>query len=236
MENLLDALCRAFDQDSLDQMLRLRLDKDRVQLAGSGVLRTVVFKVILIAVREGWHADLIRAAVSYNPDNIDLLNFCRDHDELMVKADDPVPTVAIGPKAKKWAGPSKAFAEDRQRIYKEMWERVERLNVEGRLHEILEQEFSRRIAEINVFLLTSNVYIDDADRKLVNSYARAARAFHEAVRCSGEAAKLALGETADISEEVIQRASAIGETQAAALAFRASLLEKVRAVVSGRSD
>jgi hypothetical protein len=135
------------------------------------------------------------------------------------------------------AGLSKAFRKDRQKIYKEMWERVERLNVEGRIEEIPDNEFSRRIAEINAFLLTSNVYIDDADRILVGSYARAARAFHEAVRSSGdEGAKLALGDTDYIPAEVIQRVRAIAKAQKEALALRASLLDKVRAVVSGRSE
>jgi hypothetical protein len=120
---------------------------------------------------------------------------------------------------------------------KEMWERVERLNVEGRIEEISHEEFSRRIAEINAFLLTSNVYIDDPDRTLVNSYTRAARAFHEAVRSSGHAgAMLALGDTAEIPDEVLRQSRAIFETQKEALALRSSLLGKVRSVVSGQDE
>ena len=242
IESLRDAFCSAFDQDALDQMLRLRLDKDRTQLAGSGGLRMVVFKVIEVAVREGWHVELIRAAISYNPGNTELRRFCAEHPELLVNEENSMADVTLVPKeprreAKRLAEESMTFKEDRQTKYKEMWERVERLNVEGRLQEILAEEFSRRIAEINAFLLISNVYIDDADRKLVNSYARAARAFHEAVRSSGDAAaKLALGDTAEISDEVIRKANAIGEAQAVALAFRAALLDKVRAVVSGQSE
>jgi hypothetical protein len=118
-----------------------------------------------------------------------------------------------------------------------MWERVERLNVVGRIEEMPDEEFSRRIAEINAFLLTSSIYIDDGDRKLVNSYARAARAFHKAVRSSGDAgAKIALGDTGEIPDEVVQRLKVIADTQREALALRASLLDKVRAAVSGQSD
>ena len=241
IESLRDALCSAFDQDALDQMLRLRLDKDRAQLSAPGSLRTVVFNVIEVAVREGWYGELIRAAVSYNPGNLALRRFCEEHPELLANPGDSAAAAAPVPDAgrpgpKRRAGPSKAFREERQRAYKEMWERVERLSVDGRLQEISDEEFSRRIAEINAFLLTSNVYIDDADRTLVNSYARAARAFHAAVRSSGDAeANVALGDTAEIPDDVIQRARAIGDAQQEALTLRASLLNKVRDVVSRRS-
>jgi hypothetical protein len=83
-EALRDALCSAFTPETLDEMLRLRLDKNRVELAGSGNLRTIVFNVIEAAVREGWHAELIRAAISYNSGNTALRSFCEEHQELMV--------------------------------------------------------------------------------------------------------------------------------------------------------
>jgi hypothetical protein len=46
------------------------------------------------------------------------------------------------------------------------------VNVEGRIQEIQDEEFSRGITEINAFLLTSNFYLDDADRTLVKARAR----------------------------------------------------------------
>ena len=129
---------------------------------------------------------------------------------------------------------SKAFRADRQGAYKQLWERAEQLNVDGRIAEIPDEEFSRRVAEINAFMLTSNVYLDDSDRGLVNSYIRAARAFHEAVRSSDDAgAEVALGETQDIPQGALQRSQAISETQQKALELRASLLQKVRSVVAG---
>jgi tetratricopeptide (TPR) repeat protein len=78
IEALLDALCSAFNQDTLDEMLRLRLDKSRQELAGSGNFRTVVFNVIEAADRGGWSAELIRAAKSYNPGNPSLRSFGED--------------------------------------------------------------------------------------------------------------------------------------------------------------
>jgi hypothetical protein len=131
MESLRDALCSAFDQNALDQMRRLRLDKDRTHLVGSGSLSEVVFNVIEIAVREGWHAELIRTAISYNPGNLALRRFCEEHEELLVKGGDLAAGAPIAdaprPGPKMWTDRSKAFGEDRQRTYNEMWERVERL-------------------------------------------------------------------------------------------------------------
>src|SRR5262245_25632124 len=129
---------------------------------------------------------------------------------------------------------SRSFREDRQKAYKEMWERVERLNVEGRIEEISNEEVSRRIADLNAFMMTSNVYIDDSERALVNAYTHAVRACREAVRSSGPAAgEVALGRTTDIPPEVLQQSQAILETQKEALGLRDSLLTKVRSVVSG---
>src|SRR6476660_4949182 len=97
-----------------------------------------------------------------------------------------------------------------------------------------DKKFSKRIADVNAFMMTSNVHIDDADRKLVNSYIRAARAFHEAVRSSGHAAAMtALGDTAEIPQEVLQQSRAVYEAQKEALELRNSLLGKVRSIVSG---
>jgi pectin methylesterase-like acyl-CoA thioesterase len=82
MEELRDALCAAFDQESLDQMLRLRLGKDRAHLVGSGNLQAVVFKLINVAVREGWQSDLIRAALACNPGSPALQRFLEKHGDL----------------------------------------------------------------------------------------------------------------------------------------------------------
>jgi hypothetical protein len=82
VEALRDALCDAFDPDSFDQLLRLRLDIDRAHIAGPEGLRTIAFKVITAAIREGWHAELIRAACAYNPGSPALRRFCDEYPDL----------------------------------------------------------------------------------------------------------------------------------------------------------
>jgi class 3 adenylate cyclase len=79
MEALRDAFCSAFDLKTLDQMLRFRLNKDRAQLCGSGSTKKIIFELIVIAHREGWHQELIAAACEYMPNNPALKQFCHDH-------------------------------------------------------------------------------------------------------------------------------------------------------------
>ena len=82
MEELRAALCSAFDQDTLAEMVTFDLGKNLGELVSSGSLRSVTFKLILRAAREGWHRDLIRAACERVPGNPDLIRFCVSHPEL----------------------------------------------------------------------------------------------------------------------------------------------------------
>jgi len=133
----------------------------------------------------------------------------------------------------KRAAAAKGFHSGRQGAYQELWEKVERLNVDARIEQIPQMAYSKRIAEINAFMLTSNVYIDDSDRKLVNSYIQAAHRFHEVVRsCEIDGANINLGDTANIPNEVLQQSKALLESQKIALRLRETLLQKVRSVVS----
>jgi hypothetical protein len=128
---------------------------------------------------------------------------------------------------------SKLFHAGRQKAYHQLWEIVERLNVDARIDQIPQADYSRRIADINSFMLTTSVYIDDTDRNLVNSYIRAAHRFHEVVRsCEIDGADVDLGDTANIPQEVLQQSRALLESQTSALALRETLLQKVRSVVS----
>lgn len=96
IEALRAALCSAFNQDTLDEMLRLRLDKSRLELAGSGNLRTVVFNLIEAAVREGWSAQLIRAAISFNPGNPSLQRFTEEYPDTIAEGDVLVSATSTG--------------------------------------------------------------------------------------------------------------------------------------------
>ena len=127
---------------------------------------------------------------------------------------------------------SQGFYAARQQAYQQLWEQVEGLNVEARIEQIPQQDYNKRIAAINAFMLKSSLYIDDPDRQLVNSYIQAAHRFHEVVRSGEVDADLNLGDTAIIPEAVLQQCTALRESQKSALALRASLLKKIRSVLA----
>jgi hypothetical protein len=127
---------------------------------------------------------------------------------------------------------SKGFYAGRQTAYQQLWEQVERLNVEARIEQIPQEDYSKRIAEINAFMLKSSLFIDDPDRQLVNAYIQAAHRFHEVVRSGEIDAEINLGDTAIIPEAVLQQCAALRESQKSALALRATLLTKIRSVLA----
>jgi hypothetical protein len=127
---------------------------------------------------------------------------------------------------------SQGFYAGRQQAYQQLWEQVERLNVDARIEQIPQADYAKRIAEINAFMLKSSLYIDDPDRQLVNAYIQAAHRFHEVIRSGEVDAEINLGDTAIIPDAVLQQCAALRETQKAALALRETLLTKIRSVLA----
>ena len=72
LRTLRNALVDAFNATSFEQMLRFELNKKLENIAGSGPLNSVTFKVIDAAEMEGWTLDLVRAARIANPGNASL--------------------------------------------------------------------------------------------------------------------------------------------------------------------
>jgi effector-associated domain 1 (EAD1)-containing protein len=72
MRRLCDALCEAFNENSLTRLIRFHLDKDLARLVSPGDFNTVVFKLTDLASREGWLGDLIIAAGEERPSSLAL--------------------------------------------------------------------------------------------------------------------------------------------------------------------
>jgi hypothetical protein len=79
MERLRDAFCEAYDYVSFDQMMLMRLSRKLSDITSEAGFRDVAFRVITVAVREGWVTDLVTAARDYNPGNPVLRKFCEDN-------------------------------------------------------------------------------------------------------------------------------------------------------------
>src|SRR6266850_5900063 len=72
---LRDALCSAFNPQTLEEMLRFELDQRLDQLAPRGDIKEVAFWVIDKAEREGWLDRLVTAAAHSNPGNRELQKY-----------------------------------------------------------------------------------------------------------------------------------------------------------------
>jgi|GEM_PF-3921669 hypothetical protein len=55
--------------ESLEQMLRFKLDKNLRAIVGEGSLQKITFELIKTAIAQGWIKDLINAALKSNPRN-----------------------------------------------------------------------------------------------------------------------------------------------------------------------
>jgi hypothetical protein len=90
MEQLRDAMCAAFDQASLKQMVRFRLAKDLQHLVNaSRPMHELVFDLIDAADRQGWTDQLVTAAHQFVPGNDQLQAYCALHAPYALAATNP---------------------------------------------------------------------------------------------------------------------------------------------------
>ncbi|HSJ52981.1 MAG TPA: effector-associated domain EAD1-containing protein [Anaerolineae bacterium] len=76
-EALWHALCDAYTLNKLAQVLRFRLDKRLDRITAPGPFEDVVFELIGVAQREGWHLNLLRVARQSNPGHGGLMAVAR---------------------------------------------------------------------------------------------------------------------------------------------------------------
>lgn len=80
VEQAQKAICAAFDYNSLQQMLRLRLSLRLEDLVDRGKMLDVAFDLLEVAERSGWQKELIREAYKYNaaqsPTNVGHPDLC----------------------------------------------------------------------------------------------------------------------------------------------------------------
>jgi hypothetical protein len=127
------------------------------------------------------------------------------------------------------------YEKDRQGVYRDLWDRVEQFNIKARIELVEANELSAHLQSLNAFMLRSGIYLDDADRNLVNQYVEAAYNFQKVVRESGlDEAEVPLGKTQAIPYEIIQAHIVIGKAQNEALKLRSQVIEKVRRVLGGK--
>jgi hypothetical protein len=69
----------------------------------------------------------------------------------------------------------KPFIDERRQAYKELWSRLEAIDVRLRVARVGGDEFSHLVRELNSFILTNEIYFDSGIRARVKAYLDAAR-------------------------------------------------------------
>jgi Trypsin-like peptidase domain/Effector-associated domain 1 len=84
LEKVRDVITDTFDLDDLDQLLRFKFDVKRANIAKDDALDVVVFKVLQVAERQGWEAQLIAEVAAERPMRPDVQEVYRQYAEALV--------------------------------------------------------------------------------------------------------------------------------------------------------
>lgn len=79
LEKVRDVIVDTFDLDDLDQLLRFKFNIKRGAIAKDDALDTVVFKVLQIAEKQGWEAQLIAEVAAARPMRPDVQEVYREY-------------------------------------------------------------------------------------------------------------------------------------------------------------
>jgi hypothetical protein len=137
---------------------------------------------------------------------------------------------------------AKPYEDDRRAAYKELWTRVEALDVEmrgvsGRPSVFTDAEFGSRIRELNTFVLSNEIYFEAGVRERVKAYYAALKRLDELIGERPDAKEIEqFRREREITETGQLRAGQVGELQDAfgrAEAARAELMAEVRRNIGG---
>jgi hypothetical protein len=125
------------------------------------------------------------------------------------------------------------FENERQDVYRSMWDRVEQINASLRRQRVDAAGFAQAVADLNEFIIRNGVHVDEADHDLVNEYLAAVQRFHAVVTKLEPEDQVSYGLTQRIPAELLGRVKALADAQRQVNDLRTSLRGKVRAVIGG---
>lgn len=134
---------------------------------------------------------------------------------------------------RRWRSERRApFLEQRQRVYRELWESAESLAVGLRGGELPPDQADQRVRDLNVLMLKAGPFIDEEDRLTTQRYLDAVRSFLDILSASGEAeAQAEVEQTRDIPLSVLDRVHDLRDAYEKALQARQRLLARLRLVL-----
>ncbi|HXC95470.1 MAG TPA: hypothetical protein VNU92_07205 [Edaphobacter sp.] len=147
-------------------------------------------------------------------------------------------TIFVG--YRQWKGQQDAsrnndFQTERQRTYKELWEKLEDLHVRLRTEVVGGEEFHTIIRDINSYMLKRGLYLETDDQTLANEYLSKVREFTGVVAASDSAdAKAAVSDTRAFSPAFTSSVQKLAKIQTEVDQIRGKLVARYRAVLSAK--
>jgi hypothetical protein len=126
------------------------------------------------------------------------------------------------------------FRTERQKTYKELWEKLKDVHVRLRTKAVATEEFRSLLRDVNSYILQHSLYLEKDDHHLANQYLAKVRDFTSLVAtCSSTPAKIAVEDTADIPPEVVKSIAEMAKAQKDVDQIREGIVARYRKVLSG---
>jgi hypothetical protein len=127
---------------------------------------------------------------------------------------------------------SKTFIDDKSAAYKELWTRVERIDIRLRtVEKMRDEEFASDVRALNSYILASEIYFDPGLRQRVKTYLDAARHVSQIIgKYPAQQRQRAITETGPYSgEDLAELIQAVSEAENA----RETIRREVRMHLEG---
>jgi hypothetical protein len=127
------------------------------------------------------------------------------------------------------------FLPERQKTYKELWEKLEDVHIRLRTENVNQDKFRKLVRNVNSYILKRSLYVEKDDHALANQYLSKVREFTEAVAKGGSKdAKRKMGDTEEVGPEVIQTVRDLERLRREVETIRGKILERFQTVLSGK--
>lgn len=126
------------------------------------------------------------------------------------------------------------FRLERQKAYKELWEKLEGIHIRLRRFDVEKEQFRSLVRDMNEYILQHGLYLEKDDRRLANDYLAKVQELTSLVAtCSSTDAKRAMEDTAELSPEVTDSVQQLGNMQKEVDSIRESIITRYRKALMG---
>ena len=123
---------------------------------------------------------------------------------------------------------SETFIGEKSTAHKELWTRLERIDIRLRTLEVRDEEFASEVRELNSYILVSEIYFDSGLKQRVKTYLDAARHVSKIItKYPAQQQEWSATETGDWGEDLPELAQAVSEAKNARETIRLEVRKHV---------